>query len=508
MSSDALPDDPETLKAMLLAERVQNERLRQIIKELQRHRFGRRAETLPEDQMLLGLEEVEQAEADFAAETGDASALERQARAHKRRINRGALPAHLPRVEIVVDIDDKTCPCCQGELHRIGEDRSERLDIVPAQFRVLVVRRPKYACRTCEDVVVQAPAPARLIEGGLPTEATVAQVLVSKYADHLPLYRQAQIYARQGVNLDRSTLADWVGRAAFLLRPIYERLLDRLRASSKLFADETTAPVLDPGRVRTKTGQLFTYARDDRPWGGTDPPIVAYVYAPDRKAARPIAHLAGFSGVLQVDGYSGYKVLAERGNVQLAFCWSHVRRHFYELAQGGAAPIASEALTRIAALYRIEGEIRGRSAEERRAVRQQRSLPLVEALQAWLRQKLSLISQKTKLAEAIRYALWRWAGLCLFLEDGRIEIDNNVVERSIRPLALTRKNALFAGSDGGAGRWAVLASLIESCKLLGVEPHAYLGDVITRIVNGHPQTRLDELMPWGYPVTRQLQVVA
>jgi len=210
---------------------------------------------------------------------------------------------------------------------------------------------------------------------------------------------------------------------------------------------------------------------------------VAYVYAPDRKAARPIAHLAGFSGVLQVDGYAGYKVLAEGGQVQLAFCWSHVRRHFYELAQGGAAPIAYEALARVAALYRIEGEIRGRSAEERHAVRQQRGLPLVEAFQPWLREKLSLISQKTKLAVAIRYALSRWAGLCLFLKDGRIEIDNNVVERAIRPIALTRKNALFAGSE----HWAVIASLIESCKLLGVEPHGYLADVITRIVNGHPQ---------------------
>src|SRR5712672_1820056 len=385
MSRDALPDDSETLKAMLLAERVQNERLRQIIRDLQRHQFGRRAETLPEDQMLLGLEDVEQTAASDAAIADQSVPTERAARAEKRRTNRGSLPAHLPRVEIVVDIDNRTCPCCQGELHRIGEDKSERLDIVPAQFRVLVTRRPKYACRKCEDGVLQAPAPARLIEGGLPTEATVAQVLVSKYADHLPLYRQAQIYARQGVNLDRSTLADWVGRAAFLLRPVYERLLDRLRASSKLFADETTAPVLDPGRGRTKTGQLFAYARDDRPWGGTDPPIVAYVYAPDRKAMRPIAHLAGFSGVLQVDGYAGYKVLAEHADVRLAFCWAHVRRRFYELAQGGAAPIASEALTRIAALYRIEGEIRGRSAEERRAIRQQRSLPLVEALQPWLR---------------------------------------------------------------------------------------------------------------------------
>src|SRR6478735_7549043 len=247
---------------------------------------------------------------------------------------------------------------------------SERLDIVPAQVRVLVIRRPKYACRSCEDIVAQAPAPARLIEGGLPTDGTVAQVLVSKYADHLPLYRQAQIYARQGVPLDRSTLADWVGKAAFLLRPVHERLFERLKASTKLFADETTAPVLDPGRGRTKTGQLFAYARDDRPWGGSDPPGVAYLYAPDRKAEQPIRHLAGFAGVLQVDGYAGYKVLAERGAVSLAFCWSHVRRRFYELAQAGPAPIATDALSRIAELYRIEGEIRGRSAEERRAVRQ------------------------------------------------------------------------------------------------------------------------------------------
>ena len=288
MPSDALPEDLETLKAMLLAERMQNERLRQIIKELQRHRFGRRAETLPEDQMLLGLEDVEQTAASDAATADQLAPAERAARAAKRRTNRGSLPAHLPRLEIVVDIDDKVCPCCQGELHRIGEDKSERLDIVPAQFRVLVTRRPKYACRRCEDGVVQAPAIARLIEGGMPTEATIAQVLVSKYADHLPLYRQAQIYARQGIGLDRSTLADWVGHAAWHLRPLHDRLLMRLRELPRLFADETTAPVLDPGRGRTKTGQLWAYAADDRPWGGSDPPGIAYVYAPDRKAERPI----------------------------------------------------------------------------------------------------------------------------------------------------------------------------------------------------------------------------
>lgn len=447
-TTETLPDDPDTLKAMLVAERARNERLIQIIKEMQRHRFGRRAETLPEDQMLLALEEVEQTEAGAAADAEGTSAAERENAARKRRTNRGALPPHLPRIETIVDIDDKACPCCKGLLHRIGEDVSERLDIVPAQFRVLVVRRPKYACRACEDVVVQPPAPARLIEGGLPTEATVAQVLVAKYADHLPLYRQAQIYARQGINLDRSTLADWVGRAAWHLRPVHERLLAHIRSSTKIFADETTAPVLDPGRGRTKTGQLWAYARDDRPWGGADPPAVAYVYAPNRKAEQPIAHLAGFKGVLQVDGYAGYRPLAEKGDVQLAFCWTHVRRRFYELALGGAMPIASEALERISALYAIEKELRGRSADERRAVRQEKTRPLLLELEPWLRQKLKLISQKSKLAEAIRYALSRWAGLVRFIDDGRIEIDSNIVERSMRPIALNRKNALFAGSDG------------------------------------------------------------
>jgi transposase len=504
----ALPDDPDQLKAMLLAERAESERLRQIIKELQRHRFGRRAETLPEDQLLLALEEVEQTDAAGHAQVEATTPVLRLARAAQRRRNRGCLPAHLPRVERIVDVESPTCPCCSGPLHRIGEDVSERLDIVPAQFRVLVVRRPKYACRSCEEVVVQAPAPARLIEGGLPTDATVAQVLVSKYADHLPLYRQAQIYARQGVRLDRSTLADWVGRAAFLLRPVHERLLETLKASPKLFADETTAPVLDPGRGRTKTGQLFAYARDDRPWGGPDPPGVVYVYAPDRKGERPMAHLAGFSGVLQVDGYGGYKVLAERGEVRLAFCWAHVRRRFYELAAAGPAPIASQALERIAGLYRIEGQIRGAPPEERRAVRQEHSRPVLDTLEPWLRSKLAVISQKTKLAEAIRYALSRWEGLTRFVEDGRIELDSNVVERSIRPIALNRKNALFAGSDGGAEHWAVVASLIETCKLTGVEPYAYLADVITRIVNGHPNSRIDELLPWAYPAAQNLKAVA
>jgi transposase len=515
---DDLPTDPKALRALLIAERAQHaaalalaqserDRLRAIIVALQRHRFGRRSEQLDPDQLALGLEDLEQSVA--AAEAQEEQAAPAQARPLRRRkINRGALPDHLPHVDVVIDVEDRRCPCCAGALHLIGEDVAQRLDVIPLQFRVLMIRRPKYACRHCPGTIVQAPAPPRLIEGGLPTEALVAHVIVAKYADHTPLYRQAQIYARQGIDIDRSTLADWVGRGAWWLRPMHEKLLDELRASPKLFADETTAPVLDPGRGRTKTGQLWAYARDDRPWGGPAPPAVAYIYAPDRKAERPVAHLKGFHGTLQVDGYAGYRALAETGEVQLAFCWAHVRRRFYEIATAGAAPIATEALARIAALYAIEAELRGRSADERRAARQQRTKPLVDDLKTWLETKLGLVSQKSTIAEAIRYALSRWEGLCRFIEDGRIEIDSNIVERSIRPLALNRKNALFAGSDGGGEHWAIHASLIETCKLNAVDPEAYLADIFTRLVAGHPVNRLDDLLPWNWAKSHQAQRAA
>jgi transposase len=314
-----LPDDVAALRALVLEQareldtlklfRAEIERLKAIIEALQRYRFGRRSEQFDPDQLQLCLEEVETA----LAEAEEAKERASRARADRpRKTNRGSLPAHLERIEKVVDVEDKACSCCGGALHQIGEDVSERLDVVPTTFRVLVTRRPRYGCRSCESAVVQAPAPARIVEGGIPTEALIAQVLVAKYADHLPLYRQAQIYARQGIKLDRSTLADWVGRAAWYLRPLRDHVLERLRRSERLFADETTAPVLDPGRGRTKTGQLWAYARDDRPWGGSDPPMVAYVYAADRKAERPAAHLGDFAGVLQVDGYGGYAALAGR----------------------------------------------------------------------------------------------------------------------------------------------------------------------------------------------------
>jgi len=507
LDTDHLPTDIDELRAIIRAERAQSamriaeveserDRLRSIIEALQRHRFGRRSERLDPDQLALALEDLEQmvGAAEAAEDRQDARST---GTPRRRRVNRGALPAHLPRIERVIDVADTTCPCCTGAMHKIGEDIAERLDMIPAQFRVLVTRRPKYACGTCQGSVIQALAPARLIEGGLPTEALIAHVIVAKYADHLPLYRQAQIYAREGIALDRSTLADWVGRAAWFLRPLHGRLVEHLRRSAKLFADETTAPVLDPGRGRTKTGQLWAYARDDRPWGGADPPAVAYVYAPDRKAARPIAHLQGFRGVLQVDGYAGYRALAEAGHVQLAFCWAHVRRRFYEIAKGGNAPIATEALARIARIYEVEAAIRGTSADARRAVRQATTAPVVEGLRTWFDIQLATVSQKSDTAEALRYAIARWQGLTRFLDDGRVEVDSNIVERAIRPIALNRKNALFAGSDGGGEHWAILASLIETCKLNAINPHAYLADILTRIVAGHPINRLDELLPWA-----------
>jgi hypothetical protein len=346
--------------------------------------------------------------------------------------------------------------------------------------------------------VAQAPAPEHLIEGGIPTEALIAAVVIAKYADHLPLYRQAQIYSRQGVELDRSTLADWSGRAAFALRPVYERLFDVLKGSDKLFADETRAPVLDPGQRKTKTGQLWAYARDDRPWGGPEPPGVAYVYEPDRKHERPAAHLAGFAGCLQVDGYGAYKALAE-GNAVRWLSAGRTRGETSSTSRPRTRPRSpSRPLARIGGLYAIERDIRGLGAPARLAARQARAGPILEAMKPWLEAKLAAVSGKSKLAEAIRYALSRWAGLTPHLDDGPIEIDNNVVERAMRPIALGRKNHLFAGSDEGRRYWAIHASLIETCKMNDVDPQAWLSDVLDKIANRHPMSKIDELLPWAY----------
>jgi transposase len=518
-----LPDDLAALRALVLtawaerdAERAekgrlteerdqlagQNDRLRHLLRQLQRMQFGRRSEKLDPDQFNLALEDLEQAVAETEAEQQKADPALRQAGSDKRRAGRGPLPEHLPRVEIVIEPEDTACPCCGGVMHMIGEDRSQRLDVVPAQYQVIVTRRPKYACRACEGAVVQAPAPARLIEGGLPTERLVAHVAVAKYAEHCPLDRQAQILARQGVAIDRATLAFWVGYLAAEIKPVWRLMREDLLCSTKLFVDETTAPVLDPGRGRTKKGYFWVLARDDRPWQGGAPPAVVYSYAPGRSGDYAAALLKGYSGVLQTDAYAGYRGLTDAkrsgGPVTLAFCWAHWRRQWFDLAKSPPAPIATEALKRIAELYQIETEIRGKSADERQALRQQKTKPLAEALKTWLEKTLAQVARGATIANVIRYALNRWDGLVRFLDDGRIEIDSNTVERAMRPIALNRKNALFAGSDEGAENWAMLASLIETCKLHGVNPEPYLTDVLIKLVNNWPNSRLAELTPWGW----------
>lgn len=523
---EGLPDDLAGLRAAVLAMRAerdaeraerqrleeQNERLCHFIRQLQRMQFGRRSEKLDPDQLNLALEDIEQAVAENDAEAERADPQVREKRGRERRRSRGALPAHLPRIEEVIAPEATTCPCCQGAMHVIGEDRSERLDIIPARYQVIVTIRPKYGCRACSGAVVQAPAPARLIEGGLPTERLVAHVLVTKYADHGPLYRQAQMLARQGIAIDRSTLASWVGYAAAELKPLWQLMRDDLLASTRLFVDETPVPVLDPGRGRTKTGYFWTIAREDRPWGGQDPPMVVYTYAPGGGSKHALALLKDFAGILQSDGYQAYKTVAEarRGAdaIILVHCWAHCRRQFFDIANKGPAPIAKEALKRIAALYEIEAEIRGQSAAERLATRQARTKPLLDAMRPWLEQRRAELPRRSPLGEAIGYALNHWEGLTRFLDDGRVEIDSNTVERSMRPVALNRKNALFAGHDLGAENWAVLATLIETCKLHGVNPEAYLADVLGKLVDNWPNRRLTELTPWAWQAAQATPALA
>lgn len=516
---DTLPDDPAILQQMLRdavhqhgALHAENDKLRLLIQRLLRQQFGRRSEQLSPDQLQLGLEDLEQTVAENQAGQDAAEAQQGRRRPAPPLRNHGALPAHLPRYEVLIDVERRDCPCCGGTLHAIGELRTEQLDIVPAQLRVRVTRRPRYACRACEGAVVVAPAPERPIDGGMATEALVAHVVVSKFCDSLPLYRQAQMLARQGVALDRSTLSNWVGRACWWLTPLYDLIVGTALSAAKLFADDTTLPVLDPGRGRTKTGRLWCYAVDDRPWCGPGSPVAAYVYAEDRKGVRPARHLAAFRGVLQVDGYAGFKRLADDradSSVRLAFCWAHMRRYFYEFHASTKSPLAAEVLAQVQALYAIESQIRGHPAEHRRQMRQARSRPIVEALQAWLQAHQGRVSATSDLAKAIRYALRHWPGLTVFLDDGRVEMDSNVVERAIRPVALNRKNALFAGSDGGARHWAIAMTLIQTAKLNGVEPMAWLTDVLERVVSGRTKaTELDALLPWNWRPIADVPVAA
>ena len=540
---DALPNDIDALRALIAAERAAhaavvlardtaiaerstltierdllnarnarlestNTKLQEILAEIRRAHYGRKSERITDDQLAFALEGLETSLAKTEAEAEKTDPGLKAAAKKKPRASRNDTLDHLPHEDVVIEPASKVCPCCNGELHKIGEDVSKRLDKVRAKMRVLVERRPKYGCRTCEKTgadevagIIQAPAPAHLIEGGLPTEAFVADVVVSKHADHIPLYRQSQILARDRVIIERSTMAQWVGASAAELQPLHDYLVRSLKASPRLFCDETRCPVLDPGRGKTKTGFMWALARDDRPWGGNDPPAVAYTYAPGRGGEHAVKLLAGYTGILQVDGYSVYKQLAAPtragGPVMLAYCWSHLRRKFYAVFLGGNAPIATEVLARLKKLYEIEADIRGLPPEVRRNVRQQQSKPIVDALKPWFEACLAKVSKGSKLGKALRYGLRHWDGLVRYLDDGRIEIDSNCVERSIRGLALTRKNALFAGHDQGATNWAMIASLLETCKLNGVDPLAWLTDVLTKLVNRWPASKIEELMPWA-----------
>ena len=480
-------------------------RLEHLVAELNHVVHGKKSEKLSEDERQLAFEDLETAVAEVEEQqdnrTSSDDAPRRKSAPAKR--NRGNLPKDLPRIEQIVEPENLVCPCGCGHMHKIGEDRTERLDVVPAQLRVLVTVRPKYACRACTDGVTQAPAPAALIEGGLPTEGAIAHVLVSKYADHLPLYRQSQMLARSGVNIHRGTLADWVGVAAFHLRPVVDRLAEHLKASTKLFMDETAAPVLDPGRGRTKTGYLWALARDDRPWGGADPPGVIFFYAPDRGGQNAEKILRGFDGTLQLDGYQGYNRLtrpSRKGGdpICVAYCWAHARRKLKEVFDRDGSEIAANGLRRIAEFYKVEADIRGCAPGQRLSARQARTAPLVAAFGDWLHESRLRVSAKSRLGEKLAYIHRHWDGLQTFLHDGRVEIDSNGVENLIRPIALNRKNALFAGHDEGGKAWGRIASLIETAKINGVEPFAYLKATLEAIANGHPQARIDDLLPWNF----------
>ena len=501
---DQLPDDVVTLKAMVIAAQARNAQLEHLIALLRRMHFGKRSEKIAPDQLALALEDsaIGEAEAEaLIAQSKEAA----QPQPRKRRdadTPRASLPAHLPRVEVEIMPDVMACPCCGGALHRIGEGRAERLDIIPAHYRVLVTVRPKLGCRTCSDGVAQALAPRHIVPGGLPSERLIADVLIKKYADHLPLYRQSQIMARQGVIVDRATLANWVGAAAARLKPLVEQLKAELLTSARLFVDETTATVLAPGTGKTKTGYMWAMVRDDRPHGGADPPAIVYSYMPGRGGMWAAKLLDNYRGILQVDGYEVYRQFgkADRlgGPATLAYCWAHVRRGFFDAAKGEGAPIAEEALRRIAALYEIERDIRGQSPDVRFVARQERSKPLIDAMHAWLEDKKRRMFSGSPTLAAINYAQNHWSGLIRFLADGRVDLDNNPVERSMRTVALQRKNALFAGHDLGAENWAAIASLIECCKLNGINPNAYLTDVLTRIAAMRDGEPVDDMLPTNW----------
>jgi transposase len=478
------------------------EHLKLLIAKLRRMQFGRKSEKLDRqiEQLELRLDELQATHAENTAASHTPAVAAPIANVAAKSA-RKPLPEHLPREVRKYLPKQEACPDCGGELKSLGEDVSEILEYVPARFKVIRQVRPKLACACCERIV-QAQAPSRPIQRGVAGPGLLAHVLVSKYCDHLPLYRQSEIYAREGVDLERSTLADWVGGTSALLAPLVEALRRHVLSANKLHADDTPVPVLAPGNGKTKTGRLWTYVRDDRPAGDATPAAVWFAYSPDRKGEHPQSHLGNFTGTLQADGYAGFDAVYETGRIQEAACWAHVRRKFYDLHVAHKSPVAAEAIERIAALYAIEKEIRGHAAGQRRQVRNARAEPLLHSLKQWLEETLEKLSRKSDTALAVRYALSRWEALVRYVNDGRIEIDNNAAERSLRTVALGRKNYLFAGSDAGGERAAAIYSLIGSATLNGLDPEAYLRNVLSRIAD-HPINHIQELLPWNVAASLQ-----
>ncbi|MGI4756791.1 MAG: IS66 family transposase [Janthinobacterium lividum] len=489
----------EQYTAKLSSSASEIERLVLLVEKLQRMLFGAKSEKV--------LREIEQLELQLE-ELGAASAIEEQKataeadRPVPARPFRRPLPEHLPR-ETHTHLPDHTCcPDCGGRLRELGEDVAEMLERVRACFKVIRHVRPKLSCDRC-DRIVQAPSPSRPIDRGLAGPGLLAHVLVSKYADHLPLYRQTEIYAREGVALDRSTLAGWVGATSDLLKPLVEAVRSHVMAATKLHADDTPVPVLAPGNGRTKTGRLWTYVRDDRASGDSTAPAVWFAYSPDRRGENPRRHLKLYKGALQADAYAGFQQLYESGNIVEVACWAHTRRKFHEIHVAHASPVTTEAIERIAALYAIEAEIRGSTAEVRKTIRQARARPLLDSLFLWLEQTLAKLSRKSDTAAAIRYALSRRTALTHYAGDGQLEIDNNVAERALRVVALGRKNYLFCGSDAGGERAARIYSLLGSAKLNDLDPELYLHHVLERIAD-HPVNRIHELLPWNVSIQNTL----
>ncbi|HUI34987.1 MAG TPA: IS66 family transposase [Stellaceae bacterium] len=507
---DQLPDDAAALKQIIAAlaqdavnAQAEIAKLRFQLARYRRAEFGRSSEKLEReaDQLELAIEtlEADQAERLAAVSPIVAAAIE------SKKPARRALPAHLPREEKIYAAPC-ACPSCGGALRRIGEDIIETLDYVPGRFKVIRHIREKLSCRTC-DSVVAASAPDHAIARGRAGAGLLAHIVVSKYDDHLPLYRQSEIFAREGVELETSTLSGWVGATSAALAPLIDALAADVMGSDTLHVDDTPVPVLAPGAGKTKTGRLWTYVRDERPFTGDRPPAALFFYSPDRKGEHPRAHLKDFRGVIHADGYAGFKEMFAGNRIAEAGCWAHVRRKFFDVHSAIGSPIAKEALDRIGELYGVEDTITGMPPDHRRRERQQRSKPIAEALAVWADETVRKLSRKSELAAAFRYTRARWAALVQCFDDGRLALDNNPAERALRGVAIGRKNWLFAGSDAGGRRAAAIYSLIESAKLNDINPQHYLADVLARIAD-HPARHIAELLPWNWKPTEPQRVAA